>query len=107
MTSGLELRKLKSEITSFDCLNEEDLKFYTRKIATHIRKISESNELIDDLLKNYVDCVILKHLEIIEEFINNVSEYNGREGFITKSLKYHFNCIIDSYTYATVAHQQQ
>jgi hypothetical protein len=107
MTTGLELRKLKSEITSFDCLNEEDLRFYTNKIAAHIRKISESNELIDDLLKNYVDCVILKHLAIVEEFINGVSEYNGKEAFITKALKYHFNCIIDSYTYATVAHQHQ
>ena len=107
MTAGLELRKLKSEITSFDCLNEEDLRFYTKKIASHIRKISETTSFNDELLRNYLDSVILKHLAIIEDFINNVSAYNGREAFITKALKYHFNCIIDSYTYATVAHQHQ
>ena len=105
MTPGSELRKLKSELSSFQCLNYEDIKFYTGKIATHIRKISEADGMNDSLLKDYVSCVILKHLSIIEEFINNISTYNGREEFITKSLKYHFNCIIDSYTYATVAYQ--
>jgi hypothetical protein len=107
MTPGAELRKLKSELTSFDCLNYEDLKFYTHKIASHIRKIYENDELEDGLLNKYVDCVILKHLAIIEEFINSASSFSGKEEFITKALKYHFNCIIDSYTYATVAHQHQ
>ena len=51
MTTGLELRKLKSEITSFDCLNEEDLRFYTKKIASHIRKISETTSFNDELLR--------------------------------------------------------
>ena len=105
MTTGLELRRLKSEITSFECLNEEDLRFYTNKIASHIRKISETTKIEDELMNNYVNSVILKHLAIIEDFIFGISEFNGRETFITKSLKYHFNCIIDSYTYATVAYQ--
>lgn len=105
MTPGSELRRLKSEITSFDCLNYEDLKFYTHKISEHIRKISESGALSDPLLQDYVEVVLLRHLGIVEEFINNLSGYEGREEFVTKSLKYHFNCIIDSYTYATLVHQ--
>ena len=105
MTRGSELRRLKSEIINFDCLNYEDLKFYTNKIVAHLRKISEVNPPRDKLLKEYIECVILKHLSIVEEFINELDSYKGREEFITKALKYHFNCIIDSYTYATVAYQ--
>jgi len=105
MTTGAELRRLKSELTSFDCLNYEDLKFYTHKIASHLRKISETDDIDDELLNKYVECVVMKHMAIVEEFINVISEYPGREAFFTKSLKYHFNCIIDSYTYAAVAHQ--
>jgi hypothetical protein len=104
MTPGSELRKLKSEMTSFDCLNFEDLKFYTSRIANHIRKISEHSPSQDNLLKDYIDCVVLKHMDIIDEFIKGLSAYKGREEFVSKALKYHFNCIIDSYTYATLAH---
>jgi hypothetical protein len=105
MTQGSELRRLKSEIGSFDCLNYEDLKFYTGKIATHIRRIYESGIPVEPLMKDYVECVILKHLEIIEDFINDLPVYKGKEEFVTKALRYHFNCIIDSYTYATIAYQ--
>ena len=105
MTPSAELRMLKSEITNFDCLNYEDLKFYTHKIATHIRKISENDPSSDLLLNAYVQDVILKHLNVIEEFISSHALLEGREEFVTKSLKYHFNCIIDSYTYATFAYQ--
>ncbi|MGZ5190671.1 MAG: hypothetical protein ACXWCZ_06590 [Flavisolibacter sp.] len=83
MTTSLELRRLKSEITSFDCLNDEDLRYYTKKIASHIRKISETTTLNDKLLKNYVDYVILKHLSIIEDFINDVSEYKGKQSKVS------------------------
>lgn len=107
MTAGLELRKLKSEITSFDCLNYEDLKFYTAKIAGHIRHIFETQPPREKLFRDYVEQVILKHLDIIEDFINNLHAYHNREEFITKSLKYHFVCIIDSYTYATLAVQHE
>ncbi|MFL5738760.1 MAG: hypothetical protein ACJ75B_00975 [Flavisolibacter sp.] len=106
MTPGAELRRLKSEITSFDCLNFEDLKFYTEKIANHIRKISSVQPSPDDLLQDYIETVILKHLAIIEEFVNHLKQYRGREEFVSKALRYHFNCIIDSYTYASLAYHQ-
>lgn len=105
MTPGSELRKLKSEMTSFNCMNYEDLKFYARRISNHIRKISEHAPPNDPLLKNYIECVILKHVEIIDEFVAGISDYKGREEFVSKALKYHFNCIIDSYTYATLVQQ--
>jgi hypothetical protein len=104
MTPGAELRRLKTEIGGFDCLNYEDLRFYTHKIATHIRKISENDSNQDNLLQAYIKDVILQHLQIIEEFVSRNS-FQGREEFVTKALKYHFNCIIDSYTYATLAYQ--
>ena len=104
MTPGSELRRLKTEIGGFDCLNYEDLKFYTHKIASHIRKISEHDTNDEGLLHAYVRDVILQHLQIIEDFVSENS-FKGREEFVTKALKYHFNCIIDSYTYATLAYQ--
>ena len=105
MTASAELRRLKSEITFFDCMNYEDLKFYTKKIAGHIRKISETDATEDTLLKEYIKEVLLKHLAIVEDFIYSHKDFHGREEFVSKSLKYHFNCIIDSYTYATIAYQ--
>jgi hypothetical protein len=105
MTPGSELRKLKSDLSSFECLNIEDIKFYTDKISRHIYYISEHHPVADELLKSYIDCVVLKHIEIIEDFVHNAEAFKGKEEFITKALKYHFNCIIDSYTYATVAYQ--
>lgn len=105
MTPGSELRKLKSEISSFECLNYEDIKFYTGKISRHIQLISENYPVDDEFFNSYVECVVLKHMNIIEDFINQAGSFKGREEFITKALKYHFNCIIDSYTYATVAFQ--
>lgn len=107
MTEGTELRRLKSEITSFDCLNYEDLKFYTNKIAEHIRGISRHHPPVDDFFRDYIQCVVLKHLEIIEDFIFNLPRYQGKEEFVTRALKYHFNCIIDSYTFATLAYQHR
>lgn len=104
MTPGAELRRLKTEISGFECLNYEDLRFYTHKIASHIRKISEHDSNDDSLLHAYIKDVILQHLQIIEDFVSQRS-FKGREEFVTKALKYHFNCIIDSYTYATLAYQ--
>ena len=105
MTSGSELRKLKSEITSFECLNYEDLKFYTQKICSHIKHISRDHPVLDDFFKAYIDDVVLRHINIIEDFVNNIARFRGREEFVSKALKYHFNCVIDSYTYATLAFQ--
>jgi len=105
MTEGSELRRLKSEIGSFECLNYEDLRFYTNKISEHIRKISVHHPQQDPFLKQYIDDVLLKHVSIVEQFIESIPQYRGREEFITKALKYHFNCIIDSYTYATIAYR--
>lgn len=103
MTAGSELRRLKSEMSSFECLNYEDLKFYTNKIGHHIRLIYENSAPQDPLVQKYIDHVVIRHVQILEEFIANLDNYQGREEFLSKSLKYHFNCIIDSYTYAVVA----
>lgn len=105
MTASGELRKLKSEILSFDCLNYNDLQFYTRKIADHIRLIYSSNGINDEFLRSYIQAVVIRHLEIVEDYVNNLHEYEGKEPFITRALKYHFNCIIDSFTFATIVHQ--
>jgi hypothetical protein len=105
MTPSLELRKLKSEITSFECLNYEDLKYYTSKIGGHIKMISEKHPIGDGFFKTYIERMILKHISIVEDYIYHLNEYKGREEFLSKSLKYHFNCIIDSYTYALLAYQ--
>ncbi|HEU4469545.1 MAG TPA: hypothetical protein VFR58_00555 [Flavisolibacter sp.] len=105
MTEGSELRRLKSELGGFSCLNYEDLRFFTRKIAGHIRSISAHHPAGDAFFKDYVNDVVLQHLAIIEAFVNNIDIYQGREEFVSKSLKYHFNCIIDSYTYATVSYR--
>ncbi len=81
MTPGLELRRLKSGIINFDCLSYEGLKFYTNKIAAHIRKISKASPPKDKLLKEYPECVILKHLSIVEEFINELHFHKARENY--------------------------
>jgi hypothetical protein len=105
MAAGAELRKLKSELTSFECLNLEDLKFKTHRFSKHIYQITENHPASDGFFKTYINCVILKHLDVIEDFVNNIEEFNGREEFISKALRYHFNCIIDSYTYASIVLQ--
>jgi len=81
------------------------LKILYKQNCSDLRKISEVSPPRDKLLKEYLECVILKHLSIVEEFINELDSYKGREEFITKALKYHFTCIIDSYTDVPVAYQ--
>ena len=75
MTPGLELRRLKSEIIN---LGPEIL---YKQNCSDLRKISEVSPPRDKLLKEYLECVILKHLSIVEEFINELDSYKGREEF--------------------------
>ena len=105
MTAGLELRKLKTDIATFECLNYQDLKFYAHKITRHIRLIFETHPVKDVFLNNYIQNVVIKHIEIVEDYIDNLNDYKGKEAFVSKALKYHFNCITDSFTYATLINQ--
>ena len=105
MTAGLELRELKSEITTFDCTNYQDLTFTTNRINGHIRMIFETHPQNDTFLKNYIEAVVLKHISIIESYIEHIEQDESRLPFVTKALRYHFNCIIDSFTYALLTHQ--
>ena len=60
------------------------------------------------LFNQYIVEVILRHVKIIEDFINSLgTNFRGREAFVTRSLKYHYNCIIDSYTYALLVLQHK
>ena len=105
MTAGSELRKLKSEITTFDCTNYQDLAFTTHRINRHIRMIFDAHPFRDDFIRNYIEAVVLKHITIIENYIEHIEQLESRLPFVTKALRYHFNCIIDSFTYATLSHQ--
>jgi len=105
MTAGLELRKLKSEITTFDCTNYQDLALTTHRINKHIRMIFDTHLFSDDFIRNYIEAVVLKHITIIENYIERIDQQENRLPFVTKALRYHFNCIIDSFTYATLTHQ--
>lgn len=106
MVATGELRKLKSELVSFESLNLEDLKFYTQKINRQINKIKKEIIIPDEFYRNYIDKLIINHIRLIEDYVNGLKEEDQEKTeFAGKALRYHFNCIIDSYTYALIAIQ--
>jgi hypothetical protein len=107
MVATGELRRLKSELVSFESMNLEDIKFFTAQLNRQIRHIKDTVLIQDAFYRDYADKLILSHLRLIEEYVDSLDASERlRLPFIGKALRYHFNCIIDSYTFAflTIQH---
>lgn len=89
-------------------MNLEDLKFYALQLSRQIREIHKNSLIHDAFFRHYVDNLIISHIEIIQDYIDHLEVTDAKKmSFIAKALRYHFNCIIDSFTFAFIAIQQE
>lgn len=94
-------KKLKIDVAAYECTCFEDLRIFTWQTIHEIRQLTEeSYEVENEFFRNYINSVILPNLKAIEQFLVKSKIYEEKIEFKVRSLKYHFNFIIDSCIYA-------
>jgi hypothetical protein len=101
MLSISRFQKLKLEVAAYECTCFEDLRIFTCQTTHDIRRLTEeSYEVENEFFRNYINNVILPSLKAIEQFLIKSEIYEEKIEFKVRSLKYHFNFIIDCCIYA-------
>ena|SRR2546423_11741791 len=105
MTAGTELMNIKKNLL-FDCKNIDDLKSLILIVAQKIMSIAENYPANDHFFQTYIDLMILNNMQSVNNFIGQLNDVQEKKlEFLSKSLKYHFNCVIDSYSFVCIAMQ--
>ena len=108
MLSISGFQQLKLEVASYESTCIEDLRIFTFQIIRQIRTLNEETfEIKNVFFRNYISAVILPNLNIIEKFLRDIDLQEEKIEFKTRSLKYHFNFIIDSCIYARMMNYKE
>src|SRR5215213_6366432 len=103
MQSISGFKKLRIEVAAYECTCFEDLRIFAYQVIHDIRKLTDDSfEVKNEFFRNYINTAILPNLHAIENFLNNSQLYEEKIEFKVRSLKYHFNFIIDSCIYANM-----
>jgi hypothetical protein len=100
MQTVREFRDLRAEIASYECTCFQDLRLFSCQIIRSIRRLSSTYEGKDEFFRNYIYTAILPNLDMIERFIFDLETQEDVIEFKFRSLKYHFQFVIDSCIYA-------
>jgi hypothetical protein len=100
MLAVREFRALRNEIAVYECTCFEDLRLFSYQIIARIRQLSKTYEGKDDFFKLYIYRAILPNLEMIKQVMIDTEVQEEIIEFKSRTLKYHFQFIIDSCIYA-------
>jgi len=101
-------KKLRLEVAAYECTCFEDLRIFTYQVIYQIRQLTdETYEVKNSFFKNYINAVILPNLGTIEMFLKDSKLQEEKIEFKARSLKYHFNFIIDSCIYASMMNHKE
>ena len=108
MLSISGFKQLKLEVASYESTCTEDLRIFTFQVIKQIRNLTdETFEVKNSFFRNYISAVILPNLNTIEKFLRDSKLEEEKIEFKTRSLKYHFNFIIDSCIYASMMNYKE
>ena len=103
MISSVELEDLKGRICSLDNMSFDEIKSFTKEYK---KEIETKYELLEqrEFFKKYIDAVYLNQVQMLDAYIKKLVIENETElRFVKRILKYHLNCMLDSFIHATVA----
>ena len=101
-------KQLKLEVGAYESTCFEDLRIFAFQVIRQIRVLThERAEVKNDFYRNYMDVVILPSLYNMEVFVRDSELHEEKMEFKTRSLKYHFNFIIDSCIYASMMNYKE
>ena len=108
MLSISGFQQLKLEVASYESTCVQDLRIFTFQVIKQIRNLTdETFEVKNSFFRNYISTVILPNLNTIENFLRDNDLEEEKIEFKTRSLKYHFNFIIDSCIYASMMNYKE
>ena len=108
MLSISGFKQLKLEVASYESTCFEDLRIFTYQVIRQIINLTdESFEVKNSFFRSYISLVILPNLNTIEKFLRDSDLQEDKIEFKTRSLKYHFNFIIDSCSYASMMNYKE
>jgi hypothetical protein len=101
-------KQLKLEVANYESTCFEDLRIFAFQVIRQIRDLTfERDEVKNDFYKAYMNIVILPSLQNIEVFVRDSEKHEEKMEFKTRSIKYHFNFIIDSCIYASMMNYKE
>src|SRR5687768_7274022 len=101
-------KQLKLEAAAYESTCFEDLRIFAFQTIQQIRDLThEIAEVKNDFYRGYMNAVILPSLQNMEAFVRDSELHKEKMEFKTRSLKYHFNFIIDSCIYASMMNYKE
>ncbi len=108
MLSISGFKQLKLEVASYESTCFEDLRIFTFQVINDIKALTgETFEVKNSFFRSYIDSVVLLNLDTIEKLMRDAELHEEKIEFKTRSLKYHFNFIIDSCIYASMMNYKE
>ena len=101
-------KQLKLEVADYESTCFEDLRIFAFQVIRQIRDLTcERDEVKNDFYRAYMNIVILPSLQNMEVFVRDSELHEEKMEFKTRSIKYHFNFIIDSCIYASMMNYKE
>jgi hypothetical protein len=101
-------KQLKLEVAAYEGTCFEDLRIFAFQVIGQIRTLThERDEVKNGFYRGYMNIVILPSLQNIEVFVRDSELHEEKMEFKIRSLKYHFNFIIDSCIYASMMNYKE
>ena len=100
MLAVREFRVLRAEIAAYECTCFEDLRLFSYQVIARIRQLSNDYEGKDNFFETYIYQAILPNLDMIKQVMIRTEVQEDIIEFKSRTLKYHFQFIIDSCIYA-------
>ena len=102
MHSIAELRKLRNEVSSYECTCFGS-KIFIYQMMGQLKSLTTNNyEVKNEYFGKYIHEAVLCNLNSIKDFLRAAKTQNKKIDFKVRYIQYHFHFIIDSCIYANM-----